>query len=61
MDLEKVKSNYKWDPSRGDYPKGYISYERRINKKKQLKRFFFVSLYVILLIASIILVYMKIK
>ena len=37
MDLEKVKQNYKWDPSRGDYSKSFVSYERRVQKKKHIK------------------------
>ncbi len=59
MDLEKVKKNYKWDPMRGDYSKSYVSYERRIQKKKQLRNILLVSLYIVLLIASIVVLYVS--
>lgn len=61
MDLDKVKQNYKWDPSRGDYPKSFVSYERRIQKKKHIKSAVLTLLYVILLITGIVMIYLKFK
>jgi hypothetical protein len=61
MDLEKVKKNYKWDPMRGDYSKSYVSYERRIQKKKQTRNLLLTILYILILIASIYLIYKSVK
>lgn len=61
MDIEKVKQNYKWDPSRGDYSKSFVSYERRVQRKKQIATGLLILLYVILLIAGIIMIYLKFK
>ncbi len=61
MDIEKVKQNYKWDPSRGDYSKSFVSYERRVQRKKQITTGLLTALYVILLIAGIVMIYMKFK
>lgn len=61
MDLEKVKKNYKWDPMRGDYSKSFVSYERRLHRKKQIRNILFISLYIIALAASIIILYKKFK
>ena len=61
MDLEKVKKNYKWDPMRGDYSKSYVSYERRIQKKKQIRNLLLTILYILILIASIYLIYKSVK
>ncbi len=61
MDLEKVKKNYKWDPMRGDYSKSYVSYERRLQKKKQTRNLLLTILYVVILIASIYLIYKSVK
>ena len=61
MDLEKVKQNYKWNPSRGDYSKSIVSYERRVQKKKHIKNAILTALYVILLIAAIVMIYLKFK
>lgn len=59
MDIEKVKKNFKWDPSRGDYSKGYVSYERTVQRKKYLRNVFLVALYIILLIAVVVLLFLK--
>ncbi|HMS33047.1 MAG TPA: hypothetical protein PKC91_03090 [Ignavibacteria bacterium] len=61
MDIEKVKKNYKWDPMRGDYSKSYVSYERRLQKKKQTRNLLLTILYVLILIASIYLIYKSVK
>ena len=61
MDLEKVKKNYKWDPMRGDYSKSYVSYERRIQKKKQTRNLLLTILYILILVASIYLIYKSVK
>ncbi len=61
MDIEKVKKNYKWDPMRGDYSKSYVSYERRIQKRKQTRNLLLTILYVLILIASIYLIYKSVK
>jgi hypothetical protein len=61
MDLEKVKKNYKWDPMRGDYSKSYVSYERRMQKKKQTRNLLLTILYVLILIASIYLIFKSVK
>lgn len=61
MDLEKVKKNYKWDPMRGDYSKSYVSYERRLHKKKQTRNLLLTILYILILIASIYLIYKSVK
>lgn len=61
MDLEKVKKNYKWDPMRGDYSKSYVSYERRIQKKKQTRNLLLTILYVLILIVSIYFIYKSVK
>jgi len=61
MDLEKVKKNYKWDPMRGDYSKSYVSYERRIQKKKQTRNLLLIILYILILIASIYMIYKSVK
>lgn len=61
MDIEKVKKNYKWDPMRGDYSKSYVSYERRIQKKKQTRNLLLTILYILILIASIYLIYKSVK
>ncbi|MDZ4711391.1 MAG: hypothetical protein SGI89_03590 [bacterium] len=61
MDLEKVKKNYKWDPMRGDYSKSYVSYERRIYRRKKIRNVSLTILYIIILIVSIIVIYQKFK
>lgn len=61
MDIEKVKKNYKWDPMRGDYSKSYVSYERRIQKRKQTRNLLLTILYILILIASIYLIYKSVK
>jgi hypothetical protein len=60
MDLEKAKKDYNWDPMKGDYTKSYISYERRMLRRKQIRNRLLILLYIILLIASIIIVYRSI-
>ncbi|MEO8210197.1 MAG: hypothetical protein ABI840_06525 [bacterium] len=57
MDLEKVKKNYKWDPTKGDYAKEDVSYERRMSRRKQLRNRVLLIFYLVLLIVSIIIVY----
>lgn len=61
MDLEKVKKNYKWDPMGGDYSKSYVSYERRMNRRKQLRSLLLTALYVVILVVAIIVIYKKFK
>jgi len=61
MDIEKIKESSKWDPSSGDYSKSHVSYERRLNKKKRTRNFLLTLLYIVILIASIILIYLKFK
>lgn len=61
MDLEKVKKNYKWDPNRGDYSKSYVSYERRMYRRKKIRNTFLILLYVLILAASIFFIYRKFK
>lgn len=59
MDLEKTKKNYKWDPSRGDYSKSYVSYERRILERKHRKRFYLIILYIFLIIITVTVLFIK--
>jgi len=61
MDIEKIKKSSKWDPSRGDYSKSHVSYERRINKRKRTRNFLLTLLYIVILIVSVILLYLKFK
>jgi hypothetical protein len=57
MDLEKVRKHYKWDPYSGDYSKSYVSYERRMLRRKQLRNTLLIGLYAVLLAVAIILIY----
>lgn len=59
MDLEKVKSSYKWDPMAGDYSKSYVSYERKEIMKKQGRSKLYTTLYVILLVLIVVVVFAK--
>lgn len=59
MDIEKLKQSYKWDPSKGDYSKNYVSYERSVQRKKYLRKLLLTSIYVILLIAVVLLLFLK--
>lgn len=59
MDIEKVKKSFEWDPSRGDYSKSHVSYERRILQKKYKKRIYFLILYMILIILAVIILFVK--
>ncbi|HMQ69653.1 MAG TPA: hypothetical protein PKA90_15365 [Ignavibacteria bacterium] len=59
MDLEKVKNSYKWDPMGGDYSKSYVSYERKEIKKKKIRGLLFTSLYVVLLVIIVIVLFVK--
>jgi hypothetical protein len=61
MDFEKVKNDFNWDPSQGDYSKNQVSYERSLQKKKDKKSAFMIALYVLLLIFAVVLVYLKIE
>lgn len=61
MDFEKVKSDFNWDPSHGDYSKNQVSYERSLQKKKEKKSAFMLIIYILLLISAVILVYLKIE
>ncbi|MEO8664022.1 MAG: hypothetical protein ABI462_00885 [Ignavibacteria bacterium] len=61
MDLEKVKKNYKWDPMGGDYSKSYVSYERRIHKRKRIRNLFLITLYIGALIAAVVILYNTFK
>ncbi len=57
MDIDKVKKQYKWDPYSGDYSKSYVSYERRMLRKKQIRNTLLIGMYIVLLVIAIILVY----
>lgn len=59
MDLEKVKKNFNWDPSAGDYSKSQVSFERRIQRRKRFRNIFLTVLYVLILISIIIFVLIK--
>lgn len=59
MDLEKVKSSYKWDPMGGDYSKSYVSYERNILKKKRIRSYLLTTLYIFALIVIVLIVFVK--
>ncbi|HAY34266.1 MAG TPA: hypothetical protein PK536_04755 [Ignavibacteria bacterium] len=59
MDLEKVKSSYKWDPNSGDYSKSYVSYERRISNKQKFRKFILTVLYILILLASVVIIFAK--
>lgn len=59
MDKEKLKHNYKWDPSLGDYSKSHISYEKRILEKEQKKRFYLIIGFVLVLILSVVILLVK--
>ena len=59
MDLEKVKDNYKWDPMAGDYSKSYVSYERKIIKQKQTRTYILTTLYIVILVAIVIIIFVK--
>ena len=61
MDLEKIKKNYKWDPMGGDYSKSYVSYERRIHKRKRIRNLLLIALYIVALIAGIVILYKTFK
>ncbi len=61
MDIERIKKSFKWDPSEGDYSKSHVSYERKLNKRKQTRAFLLKILYILILIVSIILIYRKFK
>ncbi len=61
MDLEKIKKNYKWDPSQGDYPKSHLSHEKKVLRRKQIRNTVLVVLYIVLLIAAVIFVYSNIE
>ncbi|HMS66366.1 MAG TPA: hypothetical protein PKD83_14070 [Ignavibacteria bacterium] len=61
MDFEKIKKDFNWDPSQGDYSKNQVSYERSVQKKKDKRSVFMIALYVILLLAVVVLVYLKIE
>lgn len=60
MDVDKIKKNNKWDPLKGDYSKSYISYERNLERKKHIRNRLLTILYITLLIASVVIVYMSI-
>lgn len=57
MDIEKTRKAFKWDPSRGDYSKSYVSYERKQMKKKQLRNTILTVLYALIIIVAVILIY----
>ncbi len=61
MDLERVKRTYKWDPKAGDYSKSYVSYERRLQRKKQLIKTLLTILYIIILIAGVVIIFKESK
>jgi len=61
MDVERIKKDFKWDPSHGDYSKNHVSYERGLLKKKQTKKVWLILLYLIVLIAVIVMIYFKVK
>ncbi|MCB0726584.1 MAG: hypothetical protein R3A12_04735 [Ignavibacteria bacterium] len=59
MDLDKVKSSYKWDPMGGDYSKSYVSYERNQIKKKKVRAYLLTTLYITALIIIVIVLFVK--
>ncbi len=59
MDLDKVKSSYKWDPMGGDYSKSYVSYERSQLKKKKVRAYLLTTLYIAALIVIVIVLFVK--
>ncbi|MBP9192120.1 MAG: hypothetical protein KBF96_06175 [Ignavibacteria bacterium] len=59
MDLEKVKSSYKWDPLGGDYSKSYVSYERKEIKRKQLRSSLLTTLVIVVLVVVVIVLFAK--
>ncbi len=61
MDIENIKKNYKWDPLGGDYSKSYASYERRISRRKKNRNLLFISFYIVVLVAGIIVLYKTFK
>lgn len=61
MDLEKVKKTYKWDPMRGDYSKSHVSYERRIQKRKQTISTIFKIFFILAIIAGVVIIYNTVK
>lgn len=60
MDVDKIKKNNKWDPLKGDYSKSYISYERNLERKKQIRNKLLTILYIVILITSVVIVYLNI-
>lgn len=59
MDIEKIKKVYKWDPSKGDYSKSYVHYEKKRNRKKRMRSVLFKIVYLLILTGSIIVIYLK--
>ncbi|MBK8982625.1 MAG: hypothetical protein IPM38_09980 [Ignavibacteria bacterium] len=59
MDIEKVKNSYKWDPNAGDYSKSHVSYERKISNKKKSRKFILTLVYILLLLVSVVILFVK--
>lgn len=61
MDIEKIKQNSNWDPSRGSYSGKDASRERRFYKRKRISKFLLITLYTLILIIVIFILYKKFK
>lgn len=61
MDLEKIKKNFEWDPTKGDYEKDDVYYERRLLRKKKIRNLVFTILYILFLLVCFYFIYDIIK
>ena len=43
----------------GDYSKSYVSYERKIIKQKQTRTYILTTLYIVILVAIVIIIFVK--